>query len=185
MIGLFRKDPPAPSYPVLPEVNERVGLNDGFDLADELGSSPRGAAEYDVVIVGAGVAGMATALRLQERGLLACAVDVMAFAKNGLPFSNRETSCIHCGICITACPMDVLKFEQLPSGGSKVTVDAGVLSEPWEPARVTAVGSRPSEASLGEPGRGWRIQGRSVDEARRRSSGAAAGRFQAITRTVS
>jgi NAD-dependent dihydropyrimidine dehydrogenase PreA subunit len=131
VIGLFRRDPPAPSYPVLPEVNERaesniaglyllgdvagrplikVGLNDGYDLADRLAddleSSPRGAAEYDVVIVGAGV-------------------DVMAFAKNGQPFSNRETSCIHCGICITVCPMDVLKFEQLPNGGSKVTVDVG------------------------------------------------------------
>lgn len=37
-------------------------------------------------------------------------VDVMAFAKNGQSFSNKETSCIHCGICITVCPMDVLTF---------------------------------------------------------------------------
>lgn len=37
-------------------------------------------------------------------------VDVMAFAKNGQAFSNTETSCIHCGICITVCPMDVLSF---------------------------------------------------------------------------
>lgn len=39
-------------------------------------------------------------------------VDVMAFAKNEAAFSNKETSCIHCGICITVCPMDVLKFER-------------------------------------------------------------------------
>jgi len=45
-------------------------------------------------------------------------VDVMAFAKNGQPFSNRETSCIHCGICITVCPMDVLKFERIGSAES-------------------------------------------------------------------
>ncbi|MBU1172752.1 MAG: NAD(P)-binding domain-containing protein [Proteobacteria bacterium] len=37
-------------------------------------------------------------------------VDVMAFAKNAQAFSNKETSCIHCGICITVCPMDVLSF---------------------------------------------------------------------------
>jgi polyferredoxin len=40
-------------------------------------------------------------------------VDVMAFAKNGQTFSNRETSCIHCGICISVCPMDVLRFDRL------------------------------------------------------------------------
>ena len=40
-------------------------------------------------------------------------VDVMAFAKNGEHFSNQETSCIHCGICITVCPMDVLRFDHL------------------------------------------------------------------------
>jgi len=39
-------------------------------------------------------------------------IDVMAFAKNGEAFSNKETSCIHCGICITVCPMDVLAFER-------------------------------------------------------------------------
>lgn len=38
-------------------------------------------------------------------------VDVMAFAKNGQAFSNKETSCIQCGICITVCPMDVLSFK--------------------------------------------------------------------------
>ena len=39
-------------------------------------------------------------------------VDVMAFAKNGEPFSNKTTSCIHCGICISVCPVDVLSFEK-------------------------------------------------------------------------
>jgi thioredoxin reductase/NAD-dependent dihydropyrimidine dehydrogenase PreA subunit len=39
-------------------------------------------------------------------------VDVMAFAQNGESFSNKETSCIHCGICIAVCPMDVLEFER-------------------------------------------------------------------------
>lgn len=44
-------------------------------------------------------------------------VDVMAFAKNQEPFDNTNSSCIHCGICITVCPMDVLQFETKPSGG--------------------------------------------------------------------
>lgn len=39
-------------------------------------------------------------------------VDVMSFARNGASFSNKETSCIHCGICISVCPMDVLRFER-------------------------------------------------------------------------
>ncbi|HHM21876.1 MAG TPA: hypothetical protein ENJ20_07610, partial [Bacteroidetes bacterium] len=38
-------------------------------------------------------------------------VDVMAFAKNQETFDNTNSSCIHCGICITVCPMDVLQFE--------------------------------------------------------------------------
>lgn len=38
-------------------------------------------------------------------------VDVMAFAKDGLPFDNSNSSCIQCGICIDVCPMDVLSFE--------------------------------------------------------------------------
>jgi len=100
VIAFFRKDRPSPSYPVLPAVSAtgesnipglyllgdvagkpliKVGLNDGYDvanrLADELGDSPAGAAEFDVVVVGAGVAGMATALRLQERKKAVCAID--------------------------------------------------------------------------------------------------------------
>ncbi len=38
-------------------------------------------------------------------------VDVMAFAKSGAPFDNSNSACIHCGICIDVCPMDVLSFE--------------------------------------------------------------------------
>ncbi|MDH3648778.1 MAG: NAD(P)-binding domain-containing protein [Saprospiraceae bacterium] len=38
-------------------------------------------------------------------------VDVMAFAKNQQAFDNTNSSCIHCGICITVCPMDVLSFD--------------------------------------------------------------------------
>lgn len=38
-------------------------------------------------------------------------VDVMAFAKNQQPFDNSNSACIHCGICIDVCPMDVLAFE--------------------------------------------------------------------------
>jgi len=38
-------------------------------------------------------------------------VDVMAFAKNQQAFDNRNSSCIHCGICIDVCPMDVLSFD--------------------------------------------------------------------------
>ena len=38
-------------------------------------------------------------------------IDVMSFAKNGQEFSNKNTSCIHCGICVTVCPMDVLSFD--------------------------------------------------------------------------
>ncbi len=38
-------------------------------------------------------------------------VDVMAFAKNQEAFDNRNSSCIHCGICIDVCPMDVLSFD--------------------------------------------------------------------------
>jgi len=38
-------------------------------------------------------------------------VDVMAFAKNGEAFDNTNSSCIHCGICISVCPMEVLSFD--------------------------------------------------------------------------
>lgn len=40
-------------------------------------------------------------------------VDVMEFAKNQIPFDNKNSSCIHCGICITVCPVDVLSFDTI------------------------------------------------------------------------
>ena len=39
-------------------------------------------------------------------------IDVMRFANYATSFGNKETACIQCGICITVCPMDVLKFER-------------------------------------------------------------------------
>jgi ferredoxin len=53
-------------------------------------------------------------------------VDVMAFAKNELPFDNRNSSCIQCGICIDVCPMDVLKFDLLPTKSELPAVMAEV-----------------------------------------------------------
>ena len=47
-------------------------------------------------------------------------VDVMAFAKNQESFDNRNSGCIHCGICIDVCPMDVLSFGE-NERGTKVT----------------------------------------------------------------
>ena len=44
-------------------------------------------------------------------------VDVMAFAKNQISFDNRNSSCIHCGICVDVCPMDVLSFGENERGG--------------------------------------------------------------------
>ena len=43
-------------------------------------------------------------------------IDVMGFAKKQQSFSNRETSCIQCGICVTVCPMDVLSFDNNGQG---------------------------------------------------------------------
>ena len=43
-------------------------------------------------------------------------IDVMSFAKNQAEFSNKNTCCIHCGICITVCPMDVLSFDNGGTG---------------------------------------------------------------------
>jgi len=43
-------------------------------------------------------------------------INVMDFAKNQKEFSNKQTACIHCGICITVCPMDVLSFDNNGTG---------------------------------------------------------------------
>ncbi|MHC5063724.1 MAG: NAD(P)-binding domain-containing protein [Planctomycetota bacterium] len=54
-------------------------------------------------------------------------VDVMAFAKNQTSFDNQNSACIHCGICIDVCPMDVLSFDSSPRspGQEKETIDRG------------------------------------------------------------
>ena len=44
----------------------------------------------------------------------------MAFAKNQEAFDNRNSSCIHCGICIDVCPMDVLSFDSEKSSSLPV-----------------------------------------------------------------
>jgi len=121
-LDLFKKGRPSPSYPTLPAVKEngessipglfllgdvagkpliKVGLNDGYDLAetlaDELGEVPEGAADYQVAVVGAGVAGMATALRLKERGVSVVALDASRtfqtlrnFTKGKILFAEPE-----------------------------------------------------------------------------------------------
>ncbi len=51
-------------------------------------------------------------------------IDVMSFAKNQQSFSNTDTSCIQCGICITVCPMDVLSFDN----NARLTVEGKPLA---------------------------------------------------------
>ena len=46
----------------------------------------------------------------------------MAFAKNQQAFDNRNSSCIHCGICIDVCPMGVLSFDTSPVGHQALPV---------------------------------------------------------------
>jgi ferredoxin len=45
-------------------------------------------------------------------------IDVRAFAQRQWPLSNSTTSCIFCGICVTVCPVDVLRVERV-SGGTR------------------------------------------------------------------
>jgi len=40
-------------------------------------------------------------------------IDVMHYAQRRKPVTNKDTSCIGCGICITSCPADVLSFGKL------------------------------------------------------------------------
>lgn len=46
-------------------------------------------------------------------------VDVMSFAKNTASFDNTNSSCIQCGVCVSVCPMDVLKFSHKGEGSKK------------------------------------------------------------------
>ena len=45
-------------------------------------------------------------------------IDVMGFALKQEVLDNKATSCIGCGICVTACPMDVLSFGETPGAKS-------------------------------------------------------------------
>jgi formate hydrogenlyase subunit 6/NADH:ubiquinone oxidoreductase subunit I len=39
-------------------------------------------------------------------------IDVRAFAVREQRLSNETTSCVFCGICVTVCPVDVLRVER-------------------------------------------------------------------------
>jgi len=41
-------------------------------------------------------------------------IDVMSFALKQERLDNGDSSCIGCGVCVTVCPMDVLKFGDQP-----------------------------------------------------------------------
>ncbi|MBI3664265.1 MAG: NAD(P)-binding domain-containing protein [Acidobacteria bacterium] len=45
-------------------------------------------------------------------------IDVMSYALKQQPLDNATSSCIGCGICVSACPMDVLSFG--PAAGAKL-----------------------------------------------------------------
>jgi heterodisulfide reductase subunit A-like polyferredoxin len=93
LASLFGKDRPSPSYPDRPDINRKgesnirgvflVGeiagtslikacLNEGYDLAERLAGEVEQKGpfplDYDVAVVGCGVAGAATGVRLQELG---------------------------------------------------------------------------------------------------------------------
>jgi len=53
-------------------------------------------------------------------------VDVMAFAKNQQAFDNKNSACIHCGICIDVCPMNVLEFD---SAGELQIPDSATVAD--------------------------------------------------------
>jgi ferredoxin len=40
-------------------------------------------------------------------------IDVMSYALKQDVLDNKTSSCIGCGICVSACPMDVLSFTPL------------------------------------------------------------------------
>lgn len=98
--GLFAKDSPSPSYPVLPALNLegesnikglymageiagkpliKIALNEGYNIAsvlfDKLKSGSNKNGDYDVVVIGAGISGIAAAVRLNELGAKVVALD--------------------------------------------------------------------------------------------------------------
>ena len=70
-------------------------------------------------------------------------IDVMSFAKNQQSFSNVDTSCIHCGICVTVCPLDVLSFNNRGQG----TISRKLFGEK-DPITVTVEGRPPAGGPL-------------------------------------
>ena len=100
----FEKDKPSPSYPVLPELSSagesnikgvylageiagkpliKIALNEGYNIAStlfgELKKSFKKECDFDVAIVGAGVTGVAAAIRLAELG---CKVAIFDLGKS-------------------------------------------------------------------------------------------------------
>ncbi len=71
-------------------------------------------------------------------------IDVMSFALKQETIDNHETSCIGCGICVTACPMDVLSFGPLV----QITLPESHSLPPHFPPDS---GSRP-DSTAGAPG---------------------------------
>ncbi|MEM7586668.1 MAG: NAD(P)-binding domain-containing protein, partial [Acidobacteriota bacterium] len=70
-------------------------------------------------------------------------VDVMAYAKNQQPFDNSNSACIHCGICIDVCPMDVLSFEVSDGRATALIAEgksSGLPSAPSAAGLVSAPG---------------------------------------------
>ncbi len=53
-------------------------------------------------------------------------IDVRAFAQRQLPLSNYTTCCIFCGICVTVCPVDVLRVARVPGGTRSLEPGAGL-----------------------------------------------------------
>ncbi len=75
-------------------------------------------------------------------------VDVMAFAKNQQPFDNSNSACIHCGICIDVCPMDVLSFET-SNGRAVDLISQGRISGLESQGAAPATGATPALARAG------------------------------------
>jgi len=48
-------------------------------------------------------------------------IDVMKHALKQESFSNKNTSCIACGVCVTVCPMKCLKFGEQPEKESAIS----------------------------------------------------------------
>jgi len=64
-------------------------------------------------------------------------VDVMSFAKNQQPFDNSNSACIHCGICIDVCPMNVLSFESSNSRATELIAQGRSTGRALPMARTT------------------------------------------------